>query len=92
MSQIAKLQGDHLPVGDLEPVIACEHNLKFMSSLADEQMSLIITSPPYNIGKEYEERTVKQKYIDDQADCIAEAVRLLAPDGINLLASRKSCR
>ncbi|WP_236082300.1 DNA-methyltransferase [Stutzerimonas stutzeri] len=44
-------------------------------------MQLIVTSPPYNIGKEYERRTSRQVYIEEQAATIAEAVRLLKPQG-----------
>lgn len=66
---------------DAQATIRREDNLKFMRSLQNESMNLIVTSPPYNIGKEYEKRTPREKYIEDQASCIAEAVRLLAPNG-----------
>lgn len=66
---------------DANATIACEDNLKFMRRLPDESVNLIVTSPPYNIGKAYEKRTSQEKYIEDQAACIAEAVRLLAPNG-----------
>lgn len=66
---------------DAQAKIECEHNLKFMRRLPDESMNLIVTSPPYNIGKAYEKRTSKEQYIETQAACIAEATRLLAPSG-----------
>ncbi len=66
---------------DAEATIRCESNLTFMRSLPDASMSLIVTSPPYNIGKSYEKRTALDTYVEDQADCIAEAVRLLTPKG-----------
>ncbi len=66
---------------DAQATIARQDNLKFMRALPDESMNLIITSPPYNIGKEYEKRTSQEKYVEDQAACIAEAVRLLSPCG-----------
>lgn len=66
---------------DVQAKIECEHNLKFMRGLPDESMSLIVTSPPYNIGKAYEKRTSAEQYIETQAACIAEATRLLAPTG-----------
>lgn len=44
-------------------------------------MNLIVTSPPYNIGKAYERRTSLEVYIEQQAATIAEAVRLLNPNG-----------
>lgn len=66
---------------DAAAKIECEDNLKFMRQLPDESMSLIVTSPPYNIGKEYEERKSQELYIEEQAACIAEAVRLLSSSG-----------
>jgi len=61
--------------------ISCEDNLKFMRRLADETMNLIVTSPPYNLGKEYEEKRSQDRYIEEQVACIAEAVRVLHPTG-----------
>lgn len=52
-----------------------------MRSLKKESMNLIVTSPPYNIGKEYERKTSLEVYIEQQAATIAEAVRLLHPNG-----------
>lgn len=66
---------------DAKVTIECENNLKFMRCFPDESMNLIVTSPPYNIGKAYEKRISKEQYIKNQAACIAEAIRLLAPDG-----------
>ncbi len=61
--------------------IKTQDNLKYMRGLPDESIQLIVTSPPYNIGKEYEKRTSLQVYVEAQAACIAEAVRLLKPNG-----------
>jgi adenine-specific DNA-methyltransferase len=52
-----------------------------MRSLPDASFHLIVTSPPYNIGKEYEKRTTLDRYIEEQSATIAEAVRLLHPNG-----------
>jgi adenine-specific DNA-methyltransferase len=52
-----------------------------MRRLPDESMKLIVTSPPYNLGKEYEEKRSKDRYIEEQVACVAEAVRLLHPNG-----------
>lgn len=64
-----------------DAVIACEDNLVFMRSLPDASMKLIVTSPPYNMGKEYETKSSLDAYLDDQRQTIAEAVRLLHPKG-----------
>lgn len=42
---------------------------------------LVITSPPYNIGKEYEKRTSLELWADDQAQIIAEAARIVCDGG-----------
>ncbi len=52
-----------------------------MRTLKNESMKLIVTSPPYNIGKPYERRTTNDVYIEQQAAAIAEAARLLHPQG-----------
>lgn len=67
--------------GEPQTMIECEDNLTFMRKLKNGSMNLIVTSPPYNIGKEYEKRTSNEIYIEQQAATIAEAVRLLSPSG-----------
>ena len=42
---------------------------------------LIVTSPPYNIGKSYERRSSLDRYIEGQDAIIAECFRILAPGG-----------
>jgi adenine-specific DNA-methyltransferase len=61
--------------------IECRDNLEFMRSLPAESMDLIVTSPPYNLGKEYETKRSLDVYRVEQAATIAEAVRLLNPEG-----------
>jgi adenine-specific DNA-methyltransferase len=56
-------------------------NKAFMAGLGDRSCKLIVTSPPYNIGKSYERRAPLDRYINEQADVVAEAVRLLDPLG-----------
>lgn len=66
---------------DPQAKIECADNLAFMRRLPDESMKLIVTSPPYNIGKSYERRTPLEQYVQGQAQVIAECVRLLHPEG-----------
>ncbi|MGI4720957.1 MAG: DNA-methyltransferase [Janthinobacterium lividum] len=68
-------------LGEPQATVECEDNLTFMRRLKSASMHLIVTSPPYNIGKEYERRTSNDLYIEQQAATIAEAVRLLHPQG-----------
>lgn len=65
----------------LTAAIECKDNIEYMHALPKESMHLIVTSPPYNIGKEYEKRTSREVYIEEQSATIAEAVRLLNPRG-----------
>lgn len=77
----AKQVSNVVPIRKAKAVIECQDNLDFMRSLKKGSMDLIVTSPPYNIGKEYEKRTPLDIYIESQASTIAEAVRLLHPQG-----------
>ena len=62
-------------------IIACEDNRAFLRSLPDESMKLIVTSPPYNLGKRYETRAPLDVYVGAQRCVIDECVRLLHPCG-----------
>lgn len=62
-------------------VMSHADNLDFMNDHADESMKLIVTSPPYNIGKSYEKRSSLDAYIEAQESVIAECVRLLDRKG-----------
>ena len=59
----------------------CADVLEFCKSLPDESVKLIITSPPYNIGKSYETRTGIHEYIANFEALISELVRVLKDDG-----------
>jgi len=72
---VARLQTDKTAV------LECQDNLAFMRSLPSASMKLIVTSPPYNIGKAYERRSPLEQYIQQQTVVIAECVRLLHPEG-----------
>lgn len=62
--------------------VECCDNVDFMRTLPKESMNLIVTSPPYNLGKIYEKKKTKiDLYVEQQAATIAEAVRLLHPKG-----------
>lgn len=52
-----------------------------LRSIPDGAVDLVITSPPYNIGKAYEKATTLQAYLDGQAPVIAELKRVLADTG-----------
>ena len=62
-------------------VLACEDNLAFTARLPDGQMKLVVTSPPYNLGKDYEAKTSLDNYLEAQERVISECVRVLHPQG-----------
>ena len=61
--------------------VACADNMEFMHQLPDGKFKLVVTSPPYNLGKEYEGKSTIDAYLTMQASVIAECVRLLHPGG-----------
>lgn len=62
-------------------VMACEDNLAFLRRIPDESVDLIVTSPPYNLDKEYETRTNLGKYLEHQSKVIEACVRVLSNTG-----------
>lgn len=61
--------------------LMCADNRSFMRGLPDRSVKLIVTSPPYNIGKQYERRTPLEAYLEEQRAVIAACARLLRDDG-----------
>src|SRR6187399_2447795 len=41
---------------DADAVIACADNATFLRPIPDASIKLVVTSPPYNLGKSYERR------------------------------------
>lgn len=59
----------------------CRDALDFCRELPDGTVKLIITSPPYNLGKEYERRVRIEDYLDNLVPRLGEFVRVLSRDG-----------
>lgn len=55
--------------------------LNLLKKIPDKSIQLIVTSPPYNIGKEYEKKGKLDNYIKQQAKVIKECNRVLAKTG-----------
>jgi adenine-specific DNA-methyltransferase len=55
--------------------------LGLLKTIPNESLKLVVTSPPYNIGKEYERRLKLESYLEQQAAVIRECVRCLSPSG-----------
>lgn len=52
-----------------------------VATIPDNSISLIVTSPPYNLGKDYEDRVAIESYLDTQAQLISQLYRILREDG-----------
>ncbi len=55
--------------------------LELLSNIPNEEAKLIVTSPPYNIGKKYEKKKILVDYINEQEQTITECERVLARSG-----------
>jgi adenine-specific DNA-methyltransferase len=55
--------------------------LETLRTVPSESVRLVVTSPPYNIGKDYEEILPLEEYLEFQRRVISECLRVLTPDG-----------
>lgn len=53
----------------------------YLKNLPDQSVDLIVSSPPYNIGKEYEKKTALQVYLEAQTRLLTECKRVLKDTG-----------
>jgi adenine-specific DNA-methyltransferase len=56
-------------------------SFKFLKKIPDKTVKLIISSPPYNVGKIYEKKVSIKKYLGGQGKLINELIRVLRDDG-----------
>ncbi|OQA23491.1 MAG: Modification methylase RsrI [Chloroflexi bacterium ADurb.Bin360] len=62
-------------------VFFCGDTNQFLRDLPDKEVKLIITSPPYNLGKAYEDKVALHDYLESQRETIAQLLRVLRQDG-----------
>ncbi|MCH9031880.1 MAG: site-specific DNA-methyltransferase, partial [candidate division Zixibacteria bacterium] len=55
--------------------------LDLLKKIPDNSVMLVVTSPPYNLGKEYEKWKPMKDYLKELEAVIAECVRILHPKG-----------
>jgi adenine-specific DNA-methyltransferase len=55
--------------------------LDLLKRIPSSGVQLVITSPPYNIGKSYERRRRLEEYLQQQEAVITECVRVMRPGG-----------
>jgi adenine-specific DNA-methyltransferase len=80
IEQIQRILGRPFCAGD-GYAIYCADCLSGLRSLPCELFSLTVTSPPYNIGKEYEAPQPMEEYLAWCAQWMAEVFRLTVSDG-----------
>ena len=83
---VANLFNENISIADAfsedeRLVTVCDDALECAKSLPTNFFSLIVTSPPYNLGKEYEQRSSLRDYLALQKPLIKELVRSLKHNG-----------
>ena len=66
------LRLDHIFLGDCRDLLG---------RMPNESVDLVVSSPPYNLGKEYEPRRALKDYLEEQRGILSECVRVLRSTG-----------
>jgi len=74
-----KISGRFEP--DADVVLYLGDTLDLLKQIPDKTAGLVVTSPPYNIGKPYEKKLNLQEYIAQQEKVIKESIRITKDDG-----------
>ena len=70
---------DYTP--QFDALISLNDSLAFLRTVPTGTARLIVSSPPYNIGKPYEQRLAMSEYLAQQELVLRECVRILQHDG-----------
>lgn len=54
---------------------------ELLREIPDGFVQLVVTSPPYNLGKEYEKKVELEIYLKQQEEIISECIRVLKDEG-----------
>ncbi|BAI62288.1 putative DNA methylase [Methanocella paludicola SANAE] len=68
-----------IPSNNLDKIF-CKSS-EHMEELPDNSVHLMVTSPPYNVGKEYDENLSLKEYLDFLANVWRDVYRVLVPGG-----------
>ena len=66
---------------DFDILSSCNDSLEFVKQIPTNSVSLVVSSPPYNIGKSYEKKMDFEKYLEEQKKVLTECVRILKLNG-----------
>jgi site-specific DNA-methyltransferase (adenine-specific) len=70
---------NEVPPAFLNTIIA--KSSEFMTEIPDHSVHLMVTSPPYNVGKDYDEDLTLEEYLEFLQRVWQEAHRVLVPGG-----------
>jgi modification methylase len=70
---------EQIPPQNLDRVF--EHSSENMPELPDNSISLMVTSPPYNVGKDYDLDLTFDEYLSFLEKVLSETFRVLLPGG-----------
>ncbi|WP_353573313.1 site-specific DNA-methyltransferase [Candidatus Albibeggiatoa sp. nov. BB20] len=68
-------------VSEFDALLAHCDTLDLLKTIPDKSIELIVSSPPYNLGKSYENRQCFKTYLGFQKKVIEECYRILKPEG-----------
>lgn len=66
---------------DNDVTLATGNCLSLLKQIPNRSVQLVVTSPPYNLGKSYESKQSISEYLTLQRRVIAECIRVLRPGG-----------
>ena len=69
-----------VPPAEILDTLHCQSS-EHMSQVPDDCVALMVTSPPYNVGKDYDEDLTHDEYLDLLAGVLQETYRVLEPGG-----------
>jgi adenine-specific DNA-methyltransferase len=82
---VADVLGEGLDVIDIEDMKLDTVQLggcqTLLAQMPSASVDLVVSSPPYNLGKEYEARQALAAYLDEQRAVLRECCRVLKPTG-----------
>ncbi|MGA8571426.1 MAG: site-specific DNA-methyltransferase [Desulfobaccales bacterium] len=76
---ITEYKENQIP-SDVLDIIQCKSS-ENMNELPDDSVHLMVTSPPYNVGKEYDENLTLEEYLKFLNKVWSETYRVLVPGG-----------
>ncbi len=69
-----------LPPG-MQNVVLLGDAVEVLSGLPESSVHLVVTSPPYNVGKEYDEDLTLEEYLEFMSEALREVYRVLVWGG-----------